>query len=235
MTGNVLDKEDIYITKLAHYVENENNLKYAYDDSACFDICAAISQPKLLYPGNRLAIPTGLKFAPVNKKCWLKINARSGMALENGVIPIGGIIDTNWRGEVKVILTNLNQQVKRFISLNQDCTLELSGCEAVVEYKGNKGTKSYNLNEYFFNNTGKGIIVRYSGAEDLLPYGSLCKVQKGTLRIYTYAYIINPGDKIAQVELSTNNQANFIEISKEEFSKLCTSRGENGFGSSGKA
>ena len=48
------------------------------------------------------------------------------------------------------------------------------------------------------------------------------------------SYTIHPGDKIAQGEFPFPYKADFKEISSEEFDKLTTSRGENGFGSSGK-
>ena len=48
------------------------------------------------------------------------------------------------------------------------------------------------------------------------------------------SYTIHPGDKIAQGEFPFPYKADFKEISNEEFDKLTTSRGENGFGSSGK-
>ena len=47
-------------------------------------------------------------------------------------------------------------------------------------------------------------------------------------------YTINPGDKIAQGEFPFPYKADFQEISNEEFDKLATSRGSNGFGSSGR-
>lgn len=47
-------------------------------------------------------------------------------------------------------------------------------------------------------------------------------------------YTIQPGDKIAQVEIPFPYKAKFVEISKTEFECLATSRGENGFGSSGR-
>lgn len=47
-------------------------------------------------------------------------------------------------------------------------------------------------------------------------------------------YIINPGERIAQVEIPFPYKAEFIEISNEEFEQESTSRGEGGFGSSGR-
>ena len=47
-------------------------------------------------------------------------------------------------------------------------------------------------------------------------------------------YVVNPGDKIAQVELPFPYMAEFEEISAEDFEKLGTERGANGFGSTGR-
>ena len=41
----------VKFTKMEHYVENPANLSYATPDAACFDICAAISEPVVLRPG----------------------------------------------------------------------------------------------------------------------------------------------------------------------------------------
>ena len=48
------------------------------------------------------------------------------------------------------------------------------------------------------------------------------------------SYTITPGDKIAQVELPFPYHAVFREISQEAFDELSTTRGEAGFGSSGR-
>lgn len=99
----------IFFTKLPHYVENANNLKYATPNAACFDICAAISEPHTILPQQRFMCPTGLKFAPENP-FWLRVNGRSGLAAKHGIIPIGGIIDTDYRGEPMIILLNTGNE-----------------------------------------------------------------------------------------------------------------------------
>lgn len=48
------------------------------------------------------------------------------------------------------------------------------------------------------------------------------------------SYVINPGDKIAQVELPFPYIAEFVELSNEEFARETTERGTNGFGSTGR-
>lgn len=51
---------------------------------------------------------------------------------------------------------------------------------------------------------------------------------------FAKSYVVNPGDKIAQVELPFPYKAEFVEVSETEFAALITQRGEGGFGSSGR-
>jgi dUTP pyrophosphatase len=69
-----------------------------------------------LRPGERQLVSTGLQLADMpagifgsHFSFFLQIEGRSGLAAK-GVIPLGGIIDATYRGEIKVILQNLNQQ-----------------------------------------------------------------------------------------------------------------------------
>lgn len=102
-----IKKFTVYYTKLPHYKEVACNLTYATPDAACFDICAALDRPVTLRPGERIKCPTGIKIAPENP-FWCRINGRSGLAANHGIIPVGGIIDTDYRGEIMVILLNTN-------------------------------------------------------------------------------------------------------------------------------
>ena len=99
----------IKYVKLPHYPDTPENLKYATEGSACFDICAAIDKPVTLKPNERFAFPTGFKMAP-EYPLWLRFNGRSGLATKHGIIPIGGIIDTDYRGEPLVTLVNIGTQ-----------------------------------------------------------------------------------------------------------------------------
>ena len=63
MTINLIPTE-VKFVKLPHYVENPSNLQYGSDGAACFDICAAISEPIVLKAGAHMAVPTGIKTAP---------------------------------------------------------------------------------------------------------------------------------------------------------------------------
>ena len=99
----------IKFAKLPHYVENAANLTYATDGAACFDICAAVSEPFVLKAGERFGFPTAIKTAP-EFPLWFRVNSRSGLALKQGIFAIGGIIYTDYRGEWKIILVNSGKE-----------------------------------------------------------------------------------------------------------------------------
>jgi dUTP pyrophosphatase len=78
------------------------------EGSAGVDLRAAISEPILIRPGERLVVPTGLRIAvPLGFEA--QIRPRSGLALRHGIsIPNApGTIDSDYRGEIRVILVNL--------------------------------------------------------------------------------------------------------------------------------
>lgn len=72
-----------------------------------FDLCAAVSTPIVLQPGERALIPTGFAMAmPANLEA--QIRPRSGLAYKKGITTLNapGTIDADYRGEVGVILIN---------------------------------------------------------------------------------------------------------------------------------
>ena len=84
--------------------------KYKNSGSAGADICAFIKEPIVLKKGERFAVPTGLSFEiPVGYE--VQIRPRSGLALNYGVTLLNapGTIDSDYRGEIKVILINLGE------------------------------------------------------------------------------------------------------------------------------
>ena len=81
---------------------------YATDGAAGMDVLAAVEDDFLMLPGARAAIPTGLMMAvPAGHE--MQVRARSGLALRDGlaVLNAPGTIDSDYRGEVKIILANL--------------------------------------------------------------------------------------------------------------------------------
>ena len=76
--------------------------------SAGYDLCAAVEAALELAPGERALVPTGFAIA-VPDGFEAQVRPRSGLALRHGlVLPNApGTIDSDYRGEVKVILLNL--------------------------------------------------------------------------------------------------------------------------------
>lgn len=84
---------------------------YATAGSAGFDLAACIDEPIRIEPGQRAIIPTGLAVAlPAGFE--LQIRGRSGLAAKFGIMPANGIgtIDSDYRGEIGVILLNTSNQ-----------------------------------------------------------------------------------------------------------------------------
>jgi dUTP pyrophosphatase len=86
---------------------------YGTDGAAGMDIRAAIpeGEPVTLRPGERKLIPTGFKIAvPHGHEC--QVRPRSGLALKHGITCLNspGTVDSDYRGEVGVILINLGQE-----------------------------------------------------------------------------------------------------------------------------
>jgi dUTP pyrophosphatase len=85
--------------------------RYQSPGSVGADLCAALAAPLELEPGQRAAVPTGLRLQiPAGYEA--QVRPRSGLALEHGVTVLNapGTIDADYRGEVKVILINLGRE-----------------------------------------------------------------------------------------------------------------------------
>ncbi len=82
---------------------------YATPGAAGLDLCAAVAadDPLILPPGERALIPTGLAIAlPPGYEA--QVRPRSGLALKHGITVLNspGTIDSDYRGEIGVILLN---------------------------------------------------------------------------------------------------------------------------------
>lgn len=81
--------------------------KYATPCSAGADIFARIDEEITVWPGTRALIPTKIKIAIPDGCCGLLLG-RSGLALKHGICLANGVglIDSDYRGELGVILQN---------------------------------------------------------------------------------------------------------------------------------
>jgi dUTP pyrophosphatase len=86
---------------------------YATAGSAGMDIRANLSDSIALNPLERLLIPTGL-FVQLPPNFEIQIRPRSGMALKQGITCLNtpGTIDSDYRGEIKVLLINLSNEIQ---------------------------------------------------------------------------------------------------------------------------
>ena len=93
--------------------------KYKTDGSSGMDLMAFINNPVLIHPQRSALITTGLSVAiPDNTE--IQIRPRSGLAAKNNISVLNtpGTIDSDYRGEIKVILYNHGS--KDFIVNNGD-------------------------------------------------------------------------------------------------------------------
>jgi len=75
------------------------------------DICALLDDTIILKRGDTVLVPTGL-FMEIPEGFEAQIRPRSGLALKHGITLLNtpGTIDSDYRGEIKVIMTNLGQE-----------------------------------------------------------------------------------------------------------------------------
>jgi len=85
--------------------------EYRTPGAAGADLHAHLSEPFILAPGARAALPTGLR-VEIPEGYELQVRPRSGLALEKGITCLNspGTIDSDYRGEIKVILANLGSE-----------------------------------------------------------------------------------------------------------------------------
>ena len=84
---------------------------YATAGSAGADLAAAVAAPLVLEPGARALVPTGIALA-LPEGFEAQLRPRSGLALAKGVTVLNspGTIDSDYRGEIGVILVNLGSE-----------------------------------------------------------------------------------------------------------------------------
>jgi dUTP pyrophosphatase len=80
---------------------------YATEAAAGLDLRAAVAGELVVAPGERVLVPTGLRIA-VPRGHEAQVRPRSGLALRHGIVlpNAPGTIDSDYRGEVQVILWN---------------------------------------------------------------------------------------------------------------------------------
>lgn len=122
--------------------------EYKTEGSAGIDLRANITDSILLKPFERILVPTGI-FIELPDGYEAQIRARSGLAIKNGISLVNGIgtIDSDYRGEIKVILINLGNE--EFVINKGDRIAQM----VFMKYERAEFELVENLNE---TNRGKG-------------------------------------------------------------------------------
>ena len=93
--------------------------KYKTEGSSGMDLKALIEKPVIIKPQNSVLIPTGLSIA-IPEDVEVQIRPRSGLAAKSSISVLNtpGTIDSDYRGEIKIILFNHGKE--EFIVNNGD-------------------------------------------------------------------------------------------------------------------
>lgn len=84
----------------------------ATEGSAGFDLYACLEQTVYINPKARVLVSTGVAVEIPNSHCGM-VCSRSGLAVKQGIFVLNapGIIDSDYRGEIKIILCNLSSEI----------------------------------------------------------------------------------------------------------------------------
>ena len=129
---------------------------YATQGSAGMDIRAAVpeGEPLTLAPGERAMVPTGFCFG-IPEGFEVQVRPRSGLAAKHGITCLNtpGTIDSDYRGEVKVILINHGDSpfhIRRGMKIAQ---MVIARCEQAVLFEVDELSES-ERGEGGFGSTG---------------------------------------------------------------------------------
>ncbi len=111
----------------------DKNIKlpaYKTSGSSGMDLVAHIKKKIIINPGKTAIISTGIAVA-IPKNYEIQIRPRSGLAAKNSISVLNtpGTIDSDYRGEIKIILINLSQ--KSFIVKSGDRIAQMILCPVV--------------------------------------------------------------------------------------------------------
>jgi dUTP pyrophosphatase len=106
---------------------------YATEGSSGMDICAALDEAMFVGPGETVLIPTGFI---IELPCGYEaqIRPRSGLAIKHGIgiLNSPGTIDSDYRGELKIILSNFGKETFRISRGDRIAQMIVAKCERVM-------------------------------------------------------------------------------------------------------
>lgn len=123
--------------------------------SAGMDICANLDEPIMLKPLERKMVHTGL-FIELPEGYEAQIRPRSGLAWKEGITLLNtpGTIDADYRGEIKVILVNLSNEMVQINDGERICQMVIHPVEQ-AEWVSVEALSDTERGEGGFGHTGK--------------------------------------------------------------------------------
>ena len=128
---------------------------YKTEGASGMDLMAFIKKPIKLSPKHSCLIPTGLSVAFSNEY-EIQIRPRSGLAAKKGISVLNtpGTIDSDYRGEIKIILINLSKE--SFVVKSGDRVAQMILCPVVrAKLKEVKNLPKTIRDKGGFGSTGK--------------------------------------------------------------------------------
>ena len=128
---------------------------YKTEGSSGMDLMALLNEPINLKPNSSCLIPTGLSIA-FSSDFEIQIRPRSGLAAKNGISVLNtpGTIDSDYRGEIKVILFNHGKS--DFLINNKDRIAQMILTPVIkMEFEETNNLPESNRGEGGFGSTGK--------------------------------------------------------------------------------
>jgi dUTP pyrophosphatase len=128
---------------------------YASPGSSGMDLRADLPESLTLAPMQRTLIPTGL-FMEIPEGYEAQIRPRSGLAVKQGITCLNtpGTIDSDYRGEIKIILINLSSEPQVIHHGDRIAQMVIQKVEKATLVPGNELSFTHR-NEGGFGSTGK--------------------------------------------------------------------------------
>ena len=129
--------------------------EYATDGSAGMDLRANLTEDQHIQPGERVLVSTGI-FIELPDGYEAQIRPRSGLAIKQGITCLNspGTIDSDYRGEIKVILINHSSEEQVIHHGDRIAQMVVQQFER-VKWKEVKKVNETQRNEGGFGHTGK--------------------------------------------------------------------------------
>ena len=134
---------------------NNDLPNYATEGAAGMDLRAAIPEPLSLENMQRLLVPTGMSIE-LPEGYEAQVRPRSGLAIKQGITCLNspGTIDSDYRGEIKIVLVNLSGELQIIQPGDRIAQLVLQKVEK-IHWKQVSILKETLRNEGGFGSTGK--------------------------------------------------------------------------------